>query len=149
MNIAAIKRQQEPEERVHTEPAARSVLIVEDDLSVVEYLEHVLDHLRPGLDLDYATSAEDAMSKIRSRGGVEKETPYSLVIADIFLDGEMTGFDFWLECAKSFPDMPVVITSSLSAERYLTILSGFENTPTFLPKPLTPGRCRSVIEEFI
>lgn len=135
MEVAALNENVNPNQ---------SILIVEDDLSVVEYLEHVLDHLRPGLDLDYATSAEEAMKRIRTRS-----TPYNLVIADIFLDGEMTGFDFWLECAKVYPDMPVVITSSLPAERYLTILSGFENTPTFLPKPLTPGRCRSVIEEYI
>lgn len=126
----------------------KSLLIIEDDQSVIEFLEVVLDHLRPGLNWDYATSAEEAMELIRSRGRVDGEPPYSLVIADIFLDGDMTGFDSWLECAQEFPDMPFVITSSLSLDRYLAILSGFDNTPTFLPKPLTLGRCKSVIEEY-
>lgn len=129
-------------------PDTKSLLIIEDDLSVIEFLEVVLDHLRPGLVLDYATSAEQAMELIRKRGRVNGEPPYSLVIADIFLDGDMTGFDSWLECAQEYPDMPFVITSSLSLDRYLAILSGFENTPAFLPKPLTMGRCKSVIEEY-
>ncbi len=127
----------------------KSLLIIEDDLSVIEYFEAVLDHLRPGLDFDYATSAEEAMELIRSRGRIGEEPPYSLVIADIFLDGDMTGFDSWLECSKEFPDMPFVITSSLSLDRYLAILSGFDNCPTFLPKPLTVGRCKAVIEEYL
>lgn len=141
MNLAALNENLSGSLHENLNPA-RSILIVEDDLSVVEYLENILEQLRPGLDLDYATSAEEAMQRLRERS-------YSLVIADIFLDGEMTGFDFWLECAKSYPDMPVVITSSLPADRYLTILSGFDHTPTFLPKPLTPGRCRTVLEEYI
>lgn len=128
--------------------APKSLLIIEDDLSVIEFLEVVLDHLKPGLNWDYATSAEEAMELIRKRGRIGSEPPYSLVIADIFLDGDMTGFDSWLECAQEFPDMPFVITSSLSLDRYLAILSGFDNTPTFLPKPLTVGRCKSVIEEY-
>lgn len=128
--------------------APKSLLIIEDDLSVIEFLEVVLDHLKPGLNWDYATSAEEAMELIRTRARSSDEPPYSLVIADIFLDGDMTGFDSWLECAQEYPDMPFVITSSLSLDRYLAILSGFDNTPTFLPKPLTVGRCKSVIEEY-
>jgi DNA-binding NtrC family response regulator len=127
----------------------KSVLIIEDDLSTIEFFETVLDHLRPGLDCDCATSAEKAMSLIRAKGRVNGEAPYSLVIADIFLDGDMTGFDSWLDCAEEFPDMPFVITSSLSLDRYLAILSGFNNCPTFLPKPLTVGRCKSIIDEYI
>lgn len=127
----------------------KSVLIIEDDLSTIEFLETVLDHLRPGLNCDYATSAEKAMALIRAKGRVNEDSPYSLVIADIFLDGDMTGFDSWLDCAEEFPDMPFVITSSLSLDRYLAILSGFNNCPTFLPKPLTVGRCKAIIDEYI
>ncbi len=126
----------------------KSLLIIEDDLSVIDFLDVVLDHLKPGLNWDYATSAEEAMKLVRTRGRAGEEPPYSLVIADIFLEGDMTGFDSWLDCAQEYPDMPFVITSSLSLDRYLAILSGFDNTPTFLPKPLTIGRCKSVIEEY-
>lgn len=127
----------------------KSVLIIEDDLSTIEFFENVLDHLRPGLNCDYATSAEKAMALIRANGRVNEDSPYSLVIADIFLEGDMTGFDSWLDCAEEFPDMPFVITSSLSLDRYLAILSGFNSCPTFLPKPLTVGRCRAIIDEYI
>ena len=148
MTTSAVQDAVEKQFPLRLATVPKSLLIIEDDLSVIEFLEVVLDHLRPGLSWDYATSAEEAMELIRSRGRVDGEPPYSLVIADIFLDGDMTGFDSWLDCAQEFPDMPFVITSSLSLDRYLAILSGFDNTPTFLPKPLTMGRCKSVIEEY-
>ena len=148
MTTAAVQDAAEKQLPLHLATVPKSLLIIEDDLSVIEFLEVVLDHLRPGLSWDYATSAEEAMELVRSRGKIDGDPPYSLVIADIFLDGDMTGFDSWLDCAQEYPDMPFVITSSLSLDRYLAILSGFDNTPTFLPKPLTMGRCKSVIEEY-
>lgn len=148
MSTATAEMTHRNSDSLRTATAPKSLLIIEDDLSIIEFLEAVLDHLRPGLNWDYATSAEEAMELIRTRGRVNGEPPYSLVIADIFLDGDMTGFDSWLDCAQEYPDMPFVITSSLSLDRYLAILSGFDNCPTFLPKPLTVGRCKSVIEEY-
>jgi DNA-binding NtrC family response regulator len=148
MNPATAETTGDKYHQLKLEPQTHSLLIIEDDLSVVEFFEVVLDHLKPGLSWDYATSAEQAMELIQERGRVNGAPPYSLVIADIFLDGDMTGFDSWLDCAQEYPDMPFVITSSLSLDRYLAILSGFENTPAFLPKPLTMGRCKSVIEEY-
>ncbi len=148
MTTSAVQDAAEQQYPLQMATVPKSLLIIEDDLSVIEFLEVVLDHLRPGLSWDYATSAEEAMELIRSRGTANGEPPYSLVIADIFLDGDMTGFDSWLDCAQEYPEMPFVITSSLSLDRYLAILSGFDNTPTFLPKPLTMGRCKSVIEEY-
>ena len=129
--------------------AAKSLLIIEDDLSVIDFFQTVLDHLRPGLHWDYATSAEEAMDLIYDRGIKSPTAPYSLVIADIFLKGSKTGFDSWLDCIEQYPDMNFIITSSLPQERYLSILSGFDNCPTFLPKPLTMGKCRAALGEYL
>lgn len=127
---------------------AKSLLIVEDDLSLVSFLEIILDDLRPGLNWEYETSGEAALARIKEKGAALGSNPFNLVIADIFLEGEMTGFDFWLECMKQYPDMPIIMTSSLPLERYLAILNGFNNQPLYLPKPITFGSCKSVIEEY-
>ena len=126
----------------------KSLLVIEDDLSMIQFIDTILDELKPGLEWDYVTTGEEAIEKIRRRGRTRGANPYSLVLTDIFLEGEMTGFDVWLDSMQMFPAMPFVITSSLSFDRYFSILKGVNQTPVYLPKPLTITRCQSVIEEY-
>jgi DNA-binding NtrC family response regulator len=128
--------------------APKSLLVIEDDLSLIQFIDTVLDDMKPGLEWDYVTTGEEAVELIRRRGKQLHRAPYSLVISDIFLDGEMSGFDVWLDSMQMYPDMPFVITSCLSFDRYFSILKGVTNTPVFLPKPLTVSRCQSVFEEY-
>ena len=127
----------------------KSLLVIEDDLSMIQFMDTVLDDMKPGLEWEYVTSGEKAIDLIRRRGQARGgEAPYSLVLTDIFLEGEMTGFDVWLDSMQLFPRMPFVITSSLTFDRYFSILRGINNCPVYLPKPLTVGRCQSVIQEY-
>jgi len=135
-----------PDRILETQP--KSLLVIEDDLSMIQFIDTVLDDMKPGLDWDYVTTGEEAIEKICRRGRGKMDSPYSLVITDIFLEGEMTGFDVWLDAMQLFPRMPFVITSSLSFDRYFSILRGVTNTPVYLPKPLTVTRCQSVFEEY-
>jgi hypothetical protein len=128
---------------------AQSVLLIEDDLSLVQWIDAVLNHLKPGLCWEYVTSGEAALERIQCRGFECGGSPYSLVISDIFLADDTTGFDVWLDCQQLYPEMPFVITSGLSTERYFSILQGVGNCPVFLPKPLTMGQCRTVLQEFL
>ncbi|HMN68442.1 MAG TPA: hypothetical protein PKC28_07870 [Bdellovibrionales bacterium] len=128
--------------------APKSLLVIEDDLSMIQFIDTILDDLKPDLEWEYVTSGEKAIELIRRRGSFCGDMPYSLIITDIFLEGEMTGFDVWLECNQKFPDMPFVITSCLSFDRYFSILRGVTNCPVYLPKPLTVSRTQSVIEEY-
>ncbi|MGE4132003.1 MAG: response regulator [Bdellovibrionales bacterium] len=142
----------EPRQSQYTrnqEQSSKSLLIIEDDLSIIDFLETVLDNIRPGLEWDYATTGEQGLQLIQDRSKAGFSPPYDLVIADIFLGGELTGFDSWLECLEEFPHMPFVMTSSISVDRYLSILNGFAQSPSYLPKPLTVGSCRNVLEEYI
>ncbi len=91
---------------------------------MIQFIDSIIDDLKPGLEWDYVTSGEEGIKKIRERGKVKNANPYSLVLTDIFLEGEMTGFDVWLDSMQLFPDMPFVITSSLSFDRYFSILRG-------------------------
>lgn len=122
--------------------------MIEDDLSMIHFIDAILDDSKPGLKREYCTTGEQAIDLIRTRGIARGEDPFSLVITDIFLDGEMTGFDVWLDCQQLFPRMPFVITSCLTFDRYFSILRGVSNCPVYLPKPLTVSRCQSVIEEY-
>ncbi|MGE0528535.1 MAG: hypothetical protein AB7G93_12380 [Bdellovibrionales bacterium] len=138
----------ERKDRVLPLTAPKSLLVIEDDLSLIQFIDTVLDDMRPGLEWEYVTTGEQAIELIRRRGELRGEAPYSLVITDIFLEGEMTGFDVWLDCQQLYPEMPFVITSCLTFDRYFSILRGVNNCPVYLPKPLTVGRCQSVIQEY-
>lgn len=135
-------------DRLSLVKSPKSLLVIEDDLSLIQFIDTVLDDMKPGLEWDYVTTGEEAVELIRRRGKLRGQAPYSLVISDIFLEGEMSGFDVWLESMQMYPNMPFVITSSLSFDRYFSILKGVANTPVFLPKPLTVSRCQSVFEEY-
>ncbi len=115
---------------------------------MIQFIDAVVADLKPGLKWEYCTTGEQAIDLIKRRGIARGEDPYSLVITDIFLDGEMTGFDVWLDSVQLFPRMPFVITSCLTFDRYFSILRGVNNCPVYLPKPLTMSRCQSVFEEY-
>ncbi len=138
----------ENKDRLTLVSAAKSLLVIEDDLSMIQFIDTILDDMKPGLEWEYVTSGEEAIELIRRRGKFRGEAPYSLVITDIFLDGEMTGFDVWLDAMQLYPKMPFVITSCLTFDRYFSILRGVANCPVYLPKPLTVSRCQSVFQEY-
>lgn len=130
-------------------PQVTSLLVVEDDLSLVELFGSVAEVLRPHLDFYYATSGEDALKMMEARQDERREPPFDLVITDIFLSGEVTGLSLWVECSKRYPDMPMMVTSSLPIEDYMSILSGFVEQPAYVPKPLTTGKLKDIIEEYL
>ena len=130
-------------------PEPKSLLLIEDDLSLVDFMDVVIDEMRPGLDWDYVTSGEAALERIHWRGRSQRGNPYSLVIADIFLEGEMTGFDVWLDAQQFYPEMPFVMMSCLTFDRYFSIFRGVNKYPVYLPKPLTVSRCQSVLMDYV
>ena len=126
----------------------QSLLVIEDDLSLIQFIDLILDDQYYGLEWEYVTNGEAAIDLIRRRGERMGQAPYSLVMTDIFLEGEMSGFDVWLDCQKLYPDMPFVITSYISFDRYFSILRGVKNCPVYLPKPLTVNRCQTIFQEY-
>lgn len=135
-------------DHLHLVPQAKSLLVVEDDLTLVQFLGSVLDEIRPELNWNYVTTGEEALKVIHERAKSQPEFPYDLVIADIFLDGDLTGFDVWLDCQQYYPKMPFIMTSCLTFDRYFSILRGMSTCPMYLPKPLTISRCRAVVDEY-
>ena len=128
---------------------AKSLLVIEDDLALIELFDIIIDDLRPDLDWEYATSAEKGMASIYRRSRVHRDMPFNLVLTDIFLEGDSTGFDVWQECQEFFPQMPFVFISSLPFDRYSSFLQGSGSCPSYLLKPLSVSRCQSVLNEYL
>lgn len=134
--------------RLHLIGAPKSLLVIEDDLSMIEFIDAILDESHRGLEWEYVTSGEAAMELIKRRSRYRGDAPYSLVITDIFLEGETNGLDVWLDCQENFPDMPFAVTSSLPFDRYFSLLRGVNKTPLYLPKPLSISRFQNLFNEY-
>jgi CheY-like chemotaxis protein len=124
----------------------RRVLVVEDDLDLLTVLETVLKSIDPAVQIDWATSAENAIIQLKETKKGTSEQVYDLIVADIFLNGESTGIDLWNQCNQICPKVPVVIMSSLPLNKYLTVLGPQAISPPFLEKPLALGECRQLFE---
>jgi DNA-binding NtrC family response regulator len=122
------------------------VLIVEDDLDLLAILETVLQNIDPMVELDWATSADNALIQLKAAARTSKQS-YDLIVADIFLNGEATGIDLWNKCHEVYPEVPVVIMSSLPVHKYLSILGEQTISPPFLAKPFELGECKQLFRE--
>jgi CheY-like chemotaxis protein len=134
---------------LHLVRAEKSLLVIEDDLPLIQFIDAVLDDQYGGVEWDYVTSGEAAMDLIRQRAKFRPARPFDLVMTDIFLEGESTGFDVWLECQELYPEMPFVVTSYLSFDKYFSVLRGVNKCPVYLPKPLTVRGCQSIFETYL
>ncbi|MCC7440268.1 MAG: hypothetical protein IT285_01460 [Bdellovibrionales bacterium] len=122
------------------------VLVIEDDLALSTVIDRVLRELDPEVRVDWAVSAEEARAILRERVRREDSLrPYDLILADVFLDGEHTGLDFWRWCQREFPDLPLVVTSGLPVDRFFRALGPDEPSPPYLPKPFTVDECFDVL----
>jgi DNA-binding response OmpR family regulator len=126
-----------------------NVLIVEDDVSLAGLLINMLEEISPNIHVDWATSGEEAEQYLQSEGEYFGSSPYDLVIADIFLEGQITGLDIWKLCDRKFPDTHILVTSSLPVEKFVSCLKNEFSCPQYLPKPFTLTECKEAISEFL
>ena len=133
---------------VNTLPVKKRVraLLVEDDIELSTVMEQVLKAVAPNLTLDWVTSAEEAMTRLDEAFYNKTPNPYDFIIADIFLDGESTGIDFWRSCQEILPGTPVLITSALSLDRFFATVGQDSISPPYLQKPFSPTECKLVFE---
>lgn len=124
------------------------ILIVEDDLELKVVMDRVLDAIAPGAEVDWVTSTEEAMDLLRDRrfSTGKRSKPYDLLIADIFLEGESTGLDLYRLCQQELFDMPIMVTSGMSAEKFFQAVGPNMISPPFLQKPFLYGECAQMIQ---
>jgi PleD family two-component response regulator len=105
------------------------VLIVEDDPTTIKIVKHILEH--HNFKVGFALDAEDGLKK------AFKEKP-DLILLDIMLPG-MNGIQVLskLKASKRTSQIPVIILSSLSAEK--DVLKGLEKgAADYILKPFSP-----------
>lgn len=125
------------------------VLIVEDDVSLANLLTTVLQDASPDISIDWATSGEEAERYLEEDGELFGHCPYDLIIADIFLEGEITGLDIWRKCNSIYPDTNILVTSSLPVGKFVSCLKDEQACPEYLAKPFSLAECREAVSAFM
>lgn len=127
----------------------KRIFVLEDDLSLAHILDRVLRNIDENIEIDWATSAEEAIEMLKNKTEMMGSTPYDLIIADIFLEGKMTGLDFWKVCEAVYSDIPIVVTSGLPVDKFFSAVGRDKICPPFLQKPFTIGECKQVLKSLL
>lgn len=117
------------------------VLVVEDDLTLKSFWSHILNDMYKKNKIDWASSEEEAETLIRNR--FIKGKPYDLVISDIFLAGQKTGIELWLNLAEAAHQF--LFVSVLAENRFEQLMRGMGTQPLFLQKPLRASACKEAL----
>lgn len=127
-------------EQPQLESEFKSVLIVEDDLSLRPLWEQIFSSINQMIKVDWAISANEAELLIRYRFKLGR--PYNLVIADITLEGDKTGIDIWNKYGEETKNFVFVSGSKISKfELHRSLDFGF---PPFFQKPLSAKICLEI-----
>jgi DNA-binding NtrC family response regulator len=127
----------------------RSVFVVEDDLELSAVIDRILLSIDPTLQLEWATTAEEAMATIIKRSREKTQTPYDILICDIFLEGASNGLDLWKFCHTHFPQMKVLIISGIEFDKLNTLLDTQDEPPLFLSKPFSVSDFSNLLEKLL
>ncbi len=140
-----------PKENVVQLPVKRprfSALIVEDDMGSMHMLDVALQSTGQFSKLDWATSAEEAVRLMERRKNSGRSQPYDLIIIDIFLDGRRSGVDLWKFLhEEKLQDIPVIMTSGISEDKFAELMGANAVVPKFLRKPFQMRHCMDTISE--
>lgn len=121
------------------------VLIIEDDLTTANYINHAIKKAAIGpVRIKTISSSEKASEYIFLLKQFKMPGP-DVAIVDYFLSG--TGDGLWI-CdflKKRFPDTQVILTSSLNLERISDKLFMSETKPIFFQKPFEAKRLKNLL----
>ncbi len=129
-------------------PTHKRILVVEDDHEMCALVAGVIFSIDAEAEVDWASSAERARALL-ARRAVRKESPYDLVLVDIFLEGEASGLDFWKDLQQQLPEVPIVMTSCMPMHKFFTAVGPGVVAPPFLEKPFKPAECRRVFQALL
>lgn len=130
-------------------PRLKKVLLIEDDPSLKEVFHALLAGIDENIQMDWVTNAEEAIDELEESSRLRGSRPFDLVISDVFLDGKFTGVDFWRLCRKVYPNLPVVVVSSLPSAKLFDFIEESQSAIRFLQKPLDLSECKKKFQEFL
>ena len=126
------------EKSLKASPAAKTILIVEDEFGVLELLEFILSDA--GFAVVSALNGQEALARLQ-------ETQPDLVIVDFMmpiLDG--SGVIKAIRSNDKLKNIPVILTSALPEETIRERCAGFN---TFLRKPYKTERLMEEISKLL
>ena len=96
-----------PAAEARTVAPGRRLLLVEDDPGVAAVAQELLESL--GLEVRAAENAPEALERLA-------EERFDIMLTDVVMPGGMTGIELARECARSWPEMRVVLTSGYAGD---------------------------------
>ena len=127
----------------------RRILVLEDDEDMAMVFDKIIKSIDGEAEIQIATTAEQVLASLQAHIRDRDKHPYDLIIADIFLEGEATGFDLLKVCRQFFPTVSMIVTSGIGPEQFLASLEKGVPSPTFLRKPFTVQECRNLVEAML
>jgi DNA-binding NtrC family response regulator len=120
----------------------RSVLVVDDDLSIKPMMAKVLYSIDSELNLSWATNLEEAKTILHKR-------KQGLVISDYLLGENETGLELWDFCRKKYPAIPFIMISGLTVQSIERVIGELDQWPMLLHKTRSMRECREVIQSVL
>ena len=96
-----------PAVELRTMAAGRRLLLVEDDPGVAAVAQELLEGL--GLEVRAAENGPHALELL-------KEERFDIMLSDVVMPGGMTGIELARQCARTWPDMRIVLTSGYAGD---------------------------------
>ena len=121
------------------------VLVVEDDECLKLAIYRGLRSINKKIIADWAVNAEEAKYALQSTEG----EPYDLIISDILLPGNKTGFDIAEYCRYRFSKSNLILMSAIPTNEYLEIMKRQSSCPAFLHKPFTMREFVTIVREML
>jgi DNA-binding response OmpR family regulator len=115
------------------------ILLVEDEAVLQNLVRHALSDA--GFDLTVSSSAEEALSMLRS--GVVR---YRALVTDINIDGELNGWELARQVREIDAAFPVVYVTGAAADQWPS--RGVPNS-VLLEKPFAPAQLVTAISQLL
>lgn len=127
--------------------SSHRVLIVEDDLSLMPFWSLVLRRCLSGAKFDWAVSCEQAKEFLSQAS--RTNTPYSMIITDIFLAGSDTGLDLLNSQEALQCEAPKVLVTAADEAAVNESCNWAGQSVAVLAKPLSVPKCERLLESIL
>lgn len=122
------------------DPKTKTVLIVDDDESVLNLLEVLVR--RDGFQIDLASSGAEAIEKL-------KRGPDALIL-DLMLPGTTSGFEVLVHLRQSKGKVPpVIVVTAISQSKEAQAVVKDPNVVQFLAKPVNQEKLLSSLHKAV
>ncbi|WP_413586371.1 hypothetical protein [Bdellovibrio sp. HCB274] len=123
----------------------KRILIVEDDLSLKPLWEHILRRQFNDYHLDWSVSCEEAQKFVSS--SIVHDSPYTLIVTDLFLSGAGTGLDLVRFLARAVKSSPIILVSVVEEDALRDKYGDLLCKMQVLTKPISVPLCDRALDK--